>query len=261
MPEADLVAGAIATGASPENGDGGTKENQSEGKVTESASDWRNEVAVDLRPKLERFKTPADLAKSYIELERMSSKAVQDMSAEERDRLYKRLGRPEKPGDYELANLALPTGIPRDPKADEELKAFAHEQGFTKAQLKALHEWSMKRAIDGIVASRQAEQKQVDEFDDALRKEWGASKDENEAKVNSLIQKFGGDVAVKFFNGGPGKNPVMKKFLFDIAKTMSDETFIGGSVAPMNRVAGGDNMVVDFSKSPELLGTNRYGRR
>lgn len=253
----DPVAEGIVAG-SPGNAEPSGGENQSGGS---NGSDWRNGFDDDLKKRTERFKTPSDMAKSYVEMEKMSSKSVQDMSPEEIDKLYKRLGRPEKPDEYELSNVAMPEGVARQDGADDGLKKFAHSIGMTKAQLKQLHEWSMKRAGDSIIAARQSAAKDRDRKETDLRTNWSADYDNNNAKVNALVARFGGDEAVAYMNNGPGKDPELRKFLFNIAKTMSDETFVGGSVTPMNRVAGDGNMVVDFGKSPEISGSNRYGRR
>jgi len=260
MPETDAVATAIATGATADNPSGSKPHNQSTA-AADSAESWKNGVPEELRDKLATIKTVGDLAKSYVEARNLAFKPVPEMNQEELAKFYKRVGRPDSQDEYELSDIILPDGVQRAEDADKELKAFAHQNGFTKTQLKALHKWSMQRAADSILAARKREAERLGAQEGELRKAWETGFEENSARVNSLVQRFGGDKVVAYMNSGPGKDPVLRQFLYDISKTMSDEVFVGGSVAPLSRVAGGRPTVVDFGKSPELQGDSRFGRR
>ena len=260
MPETDAVATAIVTGGNADNPGGGTQHNQATA-AADSAESWKNGVPEELRDKLATFKTVGDLAKSYVEARNIAFKPVPEMNQEELGKFFKRVGRPDKPDEYELSTVILPDGVQRAADADTDLKAFAFQNGFTKAQLTALHKWSMQRAADSILAARKREAERVASQEGELRAAWDSGYEENGSRVNSLVQRFGGDKVVAYMNSGPGKDPVLRQFLYEVSKKMSDEVFVGGSVAPMSRVAGGKPTVVDFGKSPELMGESRFGRR
>jgi hypothetical protein len=258
MAEADAVATALATGGNPDNPSQATQHNP-----PAAAQDWGTAIPDEFKEvvKAKGWKGPADAIKSYVELEKYSSKAVQDMSAEEKDKLLKRLGRPESPDGLELANVQLPEGLPRSPNADKELQQVVWEMQALplKQQAKKLHEWAAQKAAASFLSAKQAQEKQLADAEAALRQAWGASYDANMANVEKLL-KLGGDEFAQFMNAGAGRNPAVRKGLYAISKLMTDETLVQGK-PPAAGVKPTPGMVVDFSKSPELQGEGRYGRR
>jgi hypothetical protein len=259
MAEVDAVASALATGGNPNNPQAPTQHNP-----TAAAQDWGTAVPDEFKEvvKAKGWKAPADAIKSYVELEKYSSKAVQDMSAEEKDKLLKRLGRPESPDGLELGSVSLPEGLPRSPTADKELQQVVWEMQALplKQQAKHIHEWAARKAAASFSAAKQAQEKQLSDADSALRSAWGVSYDANSANVDKLL-KLGGDEFVQFMNAGPGKNPAVRKGLYAISKLLTDETLVSGKVPPPMDRNSTPGMVVDFTKSPELTGSNRYGTR
>jgi hypothetical protein len=251
MAENDAGAQSLATGL-PENSKAAEGGNQ-----VQSSSDWKNGFDSDLKTRVERFKEPADLAKSYIELEKFTSKSVQDMTPEEKAKLYKRLGRPEKQDEYELSTMALPKGLDRGENGDKAFREMALANNLTKEQAKSIHEWATKQAVDGYVGMQQSRAKQAEEASSTLRKEWGLDFEPNLRGVNSLIQNYGDADLVQLMNSGPGNAPAMLRFLKRIRDTMTDDTLESGRVPPPKTESGGKpGYVVDFaSKSPELVST------
>jgi len=245
MAETDLIAAAV-TGAA-DNHEGDTKDNQ------QGASDWTKDFDEGLRKRVEKFKTPADIAKGYVELETYSSKSLQDMTDSEKEKFFKRLGLPESPEGYELSGVVLPEGIPQNPDADKAFKDLAKSLRLTKDQAKGGHEWLMKRASDAIIAQRQAVRKQGDDAESTLRTSWGVSFDANSQAVEKVI-RLGGDKFVQSMNNGPGKDPVIREGLYAISKLMADETLVSGRVPERKKEekAIPDGFVFDPSLSPEL---------
>jgi hypothetical protein len=243
MAEVDVVAAAV-TGAA-DNHDTTADDNHN------GSSDWAKGLDDGLKKKVEKFKTPSDLAKGYVELEAYSSKAFQDMTDSEKEKYFKRLGLPESPEAYELSGVVLPEGINQDPKADAEFKTVAHALKFTKEQTKSAHEWLMKRAANSIIAQRAAAKKQAEDRESALRTSWGVSFDANDAAAKKAIA-LGGDAFVQFFNSGPGKDPVIREGFLAISKLMADETLVSGKPPRRETATVRPGMVADFSKSPEL---------
>jgi len=259
MAEAD----AKGTLAAPEgeNSGEGSEQNQSMATGSAASADWVPGLPDELQKvaKAKGWKAPADAVKSYSELERFASKAVQDMTPEERERFYKRLGRPESPDGYELSTIILPKGFDKDPGADKAFKEMAHGFGLTKAQAKGIHEWAMKTGADTILSARQIMTKQKDEAITALRKEWGGDFDANLSGVQKLIRNFGDDSLVQFLNNGPGNDPAMLRFLNRVRGTMRQDTLEDGRV-PARESPKVEPGGFDWTKVPQISGENRYGK-
>lgn len=260
MAVGDAVVNVLATGGNPENPSAPAQQNP---PAAAGSDAWKNDFPAELKPRLEKFKTAQELAKGYVELENFSSKAVQDMDQSERERFMKRLGRPESPDGLELGKVTLPEGLPRAPEADKELQQVVWEMQALplKQQAKKLHEWAAAKATAGFLASKQAQERQASEAETALRQAWGLGYEANNVSVDRLL-KLGGEEFAQFMSAGPGKNPVIRKGLYAISKFFADDTLITGKAPPPKAEStGSPGMVVDFSKSPELQGENRYGRR
>ena len=257
MAEAEATEASLAT--PQENGEQAQEPNQPKAEQAAPAQeDWKTELPDDLKKPMERFKTPSDVAKSYRELERLLGKSVQDMTPEEREKFYKRLGRPESPGGYELDAVILPKGIERNPEADETFKRVAYELNLSKEQAKKLHKWAAESANDMLGEAIRVQAKKKEEAVSALRKEWGADYDANLAGVHTLMRNFADTDVIQYLNSGPGNEPAMLKFLQRIRETMSEDTLEAGRLVPKQEER--EPGMFDFSKVPEVSGENRYGR-
>lgn len=266
MAEADATEGSLVAPAEGDNNQPAQEQNppQAEGKAQPQES-WANSLPDELKPKMQRFKTVQDLAKSYVELERFSGKAVQDMTPEEQQRFFKRVGRPDKPDEYELSPVALPQGVKRDPKGDDPYRQIAFELGLTKAQAKGIHEWATKGSLEAVAEARRIIAKRREEAVDTLRKDWGTDFDANVKAVQSLVANVGGKDVAQLLNSKLedgsvlGDNPVMLRFLKRIKGSMTEDTLVAGTVpgsAPAVEPGG-----FDWSRVPSVSGENRYARR
>ncbi len=247
MAETDVVAQSVVTAESEADNHIAASDGNQQGE-----SDWTKDFDEGLRKKVEKFKTPKDLATGYTELEAYQSKSFQDMTPDQQEKYLKRLGLPEKPEEYELSAITLPEGHSRPVTAASEFKAIMKELKLTKDQGKRLDDWMMKRAADSIIAQRTAVKKRADENESALRTSWAASYEANNANVEKLI-KFGGDKFVQVMNNGPGKDAVIREGLYAISKLIAEETFEKGRVEERNKTSIPSGFVFDVSKSPELL--------
>jgi hypothetical protein len=246
MAETDPAVAAVTGDA--DNHKGEAKDNQ------QGASDWAKDFDEGIRKRIEKFKTPADLAKGYVELETYSSKGLQDMTDSEKEKFFKRLGLPESPEGYELSGVTLPEGIPQNPDADKAFKELAKSLRLTKDQAKGGHEWLMKRAATAIIAQRAASKKQAEDAENSLRTSWATAYDANQAAVEKVI-RLGGDKFVQFMNNGPGKDPTVREGLLAISKMFADETLVSGKPPGKQKTEGTvpQGFVFDPSKSPELV--------
>jgi len=240
-------------------GDAGNgEENQEHNQPGSNGTAW---VTAEFKDTVEAkgWKSPSDVLKSYVELEKYSTKSVRDMTDEERARFNKRLGRPESADEYELAAVMLPKGVERPPDADKAFKEIALKHGLTKDQARGIHEWAAKSSVEALVESRRVGAKAREEAESTLRKEWGTDYDAEVRGVQTLIKQFGDDTVVSYMNKGPGNDPAMLRFLRNIKKSMSDETFVDGGVPDSKGVVEPGHF--DWSGVPSVSGEKRYGKR
>lgn len=112
---------------------------------------------------------------------------------------------------------------------DNLTKAFAEqalELGFSKDQAQKLKGW-----WDGL--REQAETVAKDEAAKAvvlLKKDWGDSYDANMSAANKAISTFGSpELVAELERTGLGRNPHMVKFVHNLAKLLSEDSFITGA--------------------------------
>jgi hypothetical protein len=171
--------------------------------------DWRAALPENLRadPSLASFKDVGALAQSFVETKSLVGKSIRppgpdaapdvrkefvnrmlqlepalvyapDGDPEAINRMWKRLGKPEKPEEYEVPEIVKEAGLNTD-----ELRALAVTGGLTKAQFKGLAE---------VMAKATLEQKRVTALERiALEEEWGAAKEERTLAARAAALKMG----------------------------------------------------------------------
>src|SRR3989304_3701646 len=140
----------------PGEGEGGEDEGSGSGggKSTITA-DWKEALDAGIKehPSLSDFKTPADLAKSWVNAQKLIGKEKiplpgEKATKEDWDVVFSRLGRPEKPEGYTLPEIEVPEDFPLP--AEEQAKEFltkAHEIGMLPSQVNALYEWFLGNQV------------------------------------------------------------------------------------------------------------------
>ena len=170
-------------------------------KADASPPDWRAALGDDLRPKLEKFTSSTDLAKSYVELQAMVGKrvAVPDENAtpEQVAAFREKLGVPKTPGEYKLAVPAnLPEGVVDVAVATADLQkyaALAHQHGIPPKQMQ---EMVNQFYADQVAATQQAAGANAARTEQAVNKlfaEWGGDKDANITYAQRAVKQFDTD--------------------------------------------------------------------
>lgn len=169
--------------------------------------DWRSALPDDLKadPNVAKFKSPADLAKGYVEASKLIGGSIRppgpDASPEARQEyikkvletapelivagdeevLYKRLGRPDKEEEYELdEETAKAVDL-------EEARKQAKAAGLTKKQFQAL----AKQTANARAALADAAAKEHQ----ALKQEWGYAHSDRVLAAAAAARKMGMDDA------------------------------------------------------------------
>ena len=167
------VSGAEAAGAEAAG-------KQTEQEVTGAAGDWRGSLPEDLQgnESLGKFKSAADLAKSYLSMEKLVGKKTVGMpdensSEEEWGALFDRLGRPASADKYEVKRAE---GLPPELIDEEGTRAFlavAHKSGLSQKQVSALIGEYDRQLSEGFKMRRQQEEAQKGAVLSELRGLWG----------------------------------------------------------------------------------------
>lgn len=111
-------------------------------------ADWVAGLEADNRTLVEakKWTSPNDGLKAYRELEAHASKALtvpgENATAEDWNKFYGRLGRPETADKYELKvdRSTLPADMPYDETTAVEFRNWAHEAGLNTKQAQTLHD-------------------------------------------------------------------------------------------------------------------------
>lgn len=140
-----------------------------------------------------QWKSPADLLKSYTNLEKLTGvpadkliKLPKDNDPAAWNEVYTKLGRPESPDKYVIP---VPEGQPKD-FANEASRWF-HEAGLPQAAVTKLAEkWNgFMTAQQQAAAEKQAQENQVQVND--LKKTWGPDYDKNAQVADRAADTFG----------------------------------------------------------------------
>lgn len=202
-----------------------------------SIPSWRDGIGEEYRnhPSLKDYKDLNGLAKSHINLQSMLGRdkvplPKEDAPKEEWDAFYSKLGRPEKPEDYGFSKPdGFPDGVAYDEAGAAEFAQFMHEQGLTKKQGAAIFEkynaWASGKATR--FAEEQALQQQ--EWENAIKAEWGAAFDQNVAIAQAGLKAVSpsGKLAGLLRETGMGSDPELVKELYAIGKLTQEDTAIG----------------------------------
>ena len=208
--------------------------------TAEPTKSWFDGLDSDLKnhPSITKFKDPASLAKSYVNLEKAIGGdkvpvPTEKSSQEEWDMFYNRLGRPSVPENYKLPELDLPEGFPEMPEeALKDFKKEAHAKGLTDRQAGELYKWYMETEKQRFNQMSEERVNQRNNAEKTLRKEWGKAFDGNLDMIKGLIDKYGGQtVRDAFDRTGVGNDPVMAKFLLEMSKNLSEDA-LGGKGRP-----------------------------
>lgn len=226
--------------ASVESGQSATAVAGGEGSV---AREWVKDLSEPLKTSKTLAKFTDDswkenLAKSYVELEGKLGKAIfpptEGASEEERAKYLAKLGRPEKPEDYSI----LPGTL--DKEFEGVLRAKAHAQGLTKAQLTGVIDAitdSAKKATQANEASAKAARESAEAQRlanlESLRRDLGTDferrMNESEKAVRSL---FPANLAERMKATGILDDPEFRKAMSVVGGQMGETGLVLGKPTP-----------------------------
>lgn len=153
---------------------------------------------------------PNKIIQSYGELESRLGKTLnvpgEDASAEDWDRLYARLGRPDSAEDYQFG---LPENLPESfPYDGDSVKAFAswaHEAGLNPAQAQTLHDHYVSHQAQTLDDMSAGNARREGEAFETLTKAWGGEGTETFARKSAManaVMRDAGGVMEAFTSAG-----------------------------------------------------------
>lgn len=238
--------GFIRICRSPEGGEGGGEggeggEGGGEGGGAGAATlvpDWRESLEPSIKdhPSLANFKTPADVAKSYVNVQQLIGKKGVPLPSKEADPMqeggnmeyntvYDTLGRPSDPKAYEIPDVKLPEGLAAPTEQQiTGFKELSHKIGLLPHQVKALYQWNQEQATGMYTGHQEGVVKGLQESEAAMRQEYGKQFDGNLNNARNLIAKFGGqEVAAALESSGLGNNPHLIRMMVKIAGQFTED--------------------------------------
>lgn len=127
------------------------------------------------------WKSPADVLKGYNELERklgegsITQPDPETASQEDWDAYYSKLGRPEKPDDYQFKlSESIPADLPYDSAFADQYRQWCHEAGLSPRQADALHSKYMESFAEQATQAFTQVDEKVTNSHNELVKHWGA---------------------------------------------------------------------------------------
>ena len=206
---------------------------------------WMAQLPKDLLsdPELSQHEKLENLARSWKEqggklkeLQDRISKAValptQDAKPEDWEKFYAALGRPEKPGDYQLKREGEVANLPKIEGLDEWTAQTYHKLGLTKQQAETLWMENNKKALEVTTNIKAQNEARAIEARKTLETRWGRDYESRRADLEKSVRTFFGESVAKDFLSSPLANNVdFIDRLAGLSKYMSDAPFRGGSPA------------------------------
>jgi hypothetical protein len=200
------------------------------------AVDWKNGFEPDIanHPSLSNFKNSGDLAKSWVNAQKLIGADKipvpgENATPEEWGLVYDRLGRPGNSEGYNLPEVKMPDGFPEaDPQLIGGFKSQCHELGILPGQASKLYEWFQGTQANQYTGMMAANQEGQVNAETALKNEWGQAYDSNLATAQSVLKQFGDEnITGMLESSGLGNDPNLIKFLANIGKNFGEDGLQG----------------------------------
>jgi hypothetical protein len=242
------TGGAASNNATPAPtlAEGGANTTSTEATTSSAAPDWRAQLAGDdakLRERLNRFATPADLARSYRSLEQKLSSGdyrrvmPENATDEQKAAWRKEQGIPDKPDDYKAE---LPEGLvlgKDDQPVVDLFRQFAHERNYTPQQFNEALTWYYETQ-DALASQREDRDAAFrQQTEDALRAEYGADFRRNMNVLGTVRDSMPEDLAARLLAGRLadgtkiGNDPGFIKWMVSLGLELNPASTLVPSVA------------------------------
>lgn len=202
-------------------------------------------VPDDLRGQasLSSFKTPADLAKSYIEGQKMIGHMSggkgdplflpgADASDDDKNAFWGRLGVPDDPSGYDLKDVEMPEGISPNKDLEAWFVKAAHANRIPAGSAKGLYNAWNELLSSQMDEMKAASTQKTEEVKGELRRAFGNAVDDKINKASNVAYSLSeSDDMANVILDALGQSAEGVKFLARIADELSEDTLKGAQVA------------------------------
>ena len=208
---------------------GGTQAPEASQEPSNNES-WYSSLPDELKsnPDIIKFKSPADLAKSYVHARRaISSDKVslpgENATDDDWKQVYKKLGLPEQLDEYKVET---PDGL--DEGVIGQLREQAHKAGVLPKQFQQLVN-AFSEINNGVMEEYQKQAMQtMEEAQAELKREWGPAYDKQVKLAQAAAREFGGEEAFNELNqAGLGNSPAILKMLAKAGSLIGEDKVSG----------------------------------
>lgn len=209
-------------------------QNNDQNNSNQNAS-WTSTLSEEFRglPSISKFKSADDLAKSYVNLEKLVGLEKIALPKDEKDEagwstVYSRLGRPESSDKYEI-KLNLNENIKANPEVLKVFNGAAFKAGLNNKQYQifadAMSEIENQTYLQRVEASKQAELN----TETGLRKKLGANYEASKKNVEAFIRNFAPQEEQEGFLDAIKRDSALFETLYNASKNMGEDVLKGGS--------------------------------
>jgi len=210
-------------------------------------------------PNITRYKTGEELYKGFKSQSELVGKKgviIPDENSDDgvRSSYRKAMGIPDGAEGYQLGELEnLHPEAKITPESLTAFKAFAHKHGMSQKQAEGAFADYYGMISETLNKRDDTNTANKNEAETALRNEWGKDFPENATVARRLVEKFGGKDAIEAF-GELGNKPSVMKFLSNLGKTISEESFTGvGSIDLSTDAVGAKQRIKAIQADPDFM--------
>lgn len=194
---------------------------------------WRDGLDPELKdhPSLANFKDPKDLAKSWVNAQKLIGKDKlvlpgKNATPQDWEQVFDKLGRPKSPEGYNIPTDYAPPEL-TSPEGLRDYQGIAHKLGLMPAQAEGLYKWWADQQIGVMNQMEEQNTNLQKETESTLRKEWGYAYESKLKDANRVIRQFNSEEDAQYIQGKFGNDPVMIKFLTRMGGKIAEDGIIG----------------------------------
>lgn len=239
---------SVLTGETNQNTNTNTNTNENKG-----AADWRDSLPADLKgaKSLASIKSVEDLAKGYVNAQSVIGKRFEDLTPEQLNLYYNKMGRPEKIEDY---GIKAPTDA--DPMLTDWYLKTAHEIGLPKEMASKMFEKYSELLTEQTNNAKASVQVQMDKDFKQLKADFGPEFESRCELANRALTEFGGEELVNTLaQYGLQNSPVLVKAFAKAGMMLAEGKFVeGNSTGKFGTTAEeAANQIAALRKDPEFM--------
>lgn len=171
---------------------------------------------------LSRFKTPQDLAKSYLHLNKKRNEQLQvpgaDAKPEDWESFFGKIGRPEAADKYEIKGEGIDTEFLK------QFKGAFHKAGLLPQQAQAIVDAYQEQGKALLAARESAQSAEVEK----LKTEWGSNFDKKLAMAQKGLKQFATPEEIKYIDqSGLGNDPGLIRLFEKVGASLAEDPIDG----------------------------------